>query len=149
DGRYHGLGIGCYIEGGASGPREGARLVLERDGAVSVYVGSSSIGQGLETVCAQIAADVLELPLGRIKGVFHGSTDYVREGFGSYSSRSVVMGGSAIVAAAEKLRAAIRNAAAERLGCAAEEITLADGAAIGPGKQALALGELAGGGLEA
>src|SRR5262245_3138494 len=97
DGRYHGLGIGCYIEGGASGPREGARLLLHADGTVSVFIGSSSIGQGLETVCAQIAADALEMPLERIKGVFHGSTDHVSEGFGSYSSRSVVMGGSAIV----------------------------------------------------
>ena len=41
DGRYHGLAIGCYIEGGASGPNENARLVLETDGTVSVYVGSS------------------------------------------------------------------------------------------------------------
>ena len=46
-----------------SGPKESARLVLEADGTVSVYVGSSSVGQGLETVCAQIAADALELPM--------------------------------------------------------------------------------------
>jgi carbon-monoxide dehydrogenase large subunit len=149
DGRYHGLGIGCYIEGGASGPREGARLMLEADGAVSVYVGSSSIGQGLETVAAQIAGDALELPLARIKGVFHGSTDYVREGFGSYSSRSVVMGGSAIVAAAEKLRAVIRSTAAERLGCTAEEVEIAEGAAIGPGKRVLPFGDFAGVSAEA
>jgi aerobic carbon-monoxide dehydrogenase large subunit len=149
DGRYHGLGIGCYIEGGASGPRESARLVLERDGTVSVYVGSSSIGQGLETVCAQIAADALELPLDRIKGVFHGSTDYVCEGFGSYSSRSVVMGGSAIVAAAEKLRAAIRTAAATRLGCAAVDIELIDGAALGPDKTSIPFGDLARDGIAA
>ena len=62
------------------------------------YVGSSSIGQGLETVCAQIAADALEIPMDEIKGVFHGSTDHVADGYGSYSSRSVVMGGNAIVA---------------------------------------------------
>ena len=50
DGRRHGLAVGCYFEGGASGPRESARLVLERDGSVSVHVGSSANGQGLETV---------------------------------------------------------------------------------------------------
>jgi carbon-monoxide dehydrogenase large subunit len=149
DGRYHGLGIGCYFEGGASGPGEGARLVLETDGSVSVYVGSSAIGQGLETVCAQIAADALELPLASIRGVFHGSTDYVRQGFGSYSSRSVVMGGSAILAAAETLREAIRNAAARRLGCAAGDIVIADGHAIGPGKASIAFGELAQDGIAA
>ena len=65
DGRYRGIAIGCYLEGGASGPKESARLVLEADGKVSVYVGSSSIGQGLETVCAQIAADALEMPMRR------------------------------------------------------------------------------------
>jgi aerobic carbon-monoxide dehydrogenase large subunit len=116
DGRYHGMAIGCYFEGGASGPREHARLVLERDGTVSVLVGSSANGQGLETAFAQIAADALEIPMARIRGVFHGSTDLLPQGFGSYSSRSIVMGGSAIVAAAAKLREMIRAAAAQRLG---------------------------------
>jgi aerobic carbon-monoxide dehydrogenase large subunit len=148
-GRRHGLAIGCYFEGGASGPREAARLVLERDGSVSVYVGSSANGQGLETVFSQIAADALEMPLDRIRGVFHGSTDFVREGFGSYSSRSVVMGGSAIIDAAGKLRAAIRAAAARRLGCAAAEVVLADGAARGPERTTVALGELAADGISA
>ena len=124
DGRYHGLGIGCYFEGGGSGPRENVRLELETDGSVSVYVGSSSVGQGVETVFAQIAADALELPMARIRGVHHGSTGYVREGFGSYSSRSIVMGGSAIVAAAASLKDKIRDgggAAAQlpRAGCRA------------------------------
>ncbi|MBV8535246.1 MAG: xanthine dehydrogenase family protein molybdopterin-binding subunit, partial [Alphaproteobacteria bacterium] len=134
DGRYQGLSIGCYIEGGASGPKENARLVLEGDGTVSVYVGSSSVGQGLETVCARIAADALEVPLARIKGVFHGSTAHVSEGFGSYSSRSVVMGGSAIVDAAGKLREMMRECAARRLGCSPADIVLGDGLAQGRGK---------------
>ena len=144
DGRYHGLAIGCYIEGGASGPKENARLRLEPDGAVSVFVGSSSVGQGIETVFAQIAADALEMPMDRIKGVFHGSTDHVSEGFGSYSSRSTVMGGSAIMLAAAELRGAIRMAAAKRLGCAADDIAIDHGAAVGPGRATIALGELAG-----
>src|SRR5262245_3705510 len=59
DGRYHGVAVGCYIEGGASGPKEIARLALEADGTVSVFVGSSAVGQGVETVFAQIAADAL------------------------------------------------------------------------------------------
>jgi carbon-monoxide dehydrogenase large subunit len=143
DGRYHGLAVGCYIEGGASGPKENARLKLESDGAVSVFVGSSSVGQGIETVFAQIAADALEMPMDKIKGVFHGSTDLVSEGFGSYSSRSTVMGGSAIVLAAAELREAIRAAAAKRLGCAASEIVIDHGAAVGPGGASIALGDLA------
>jgi carbon-monoxide dehydrogenase large subunit len=143
DGRYHGLGIGCYFEGGGSGPRENVRLELETDGSISVYVGSSSVGQGVETVFAQIAADALELPMARIRGVHHGSTGYVREGFGSYSSRSIVMGGSAIVAAAASLKDEIRDAAAKRLNCRAQEVALDGGMAIGPGQVAIAWGELA------
>ena len=102
DGRYHGLGIACFIEGGASGPREIARMAVESDGRVSVYVGSSAVGQGIETILAQIAADALELPLERIR-IYHGSTTYLTEGFGSYGSRSTVMGGCAIVLAADAL----------------------------------------------
>ena len=146
DGRYRGLGLGCYIEGGASGPKENARLVLEGDGRVSVYVGSSSVGQGLETVCAQIAADSLEVPLARIRGVFHGSTAHVSEGFGSYSSRSVVMGGSAILDAAGKLRELIRECAARRLGCAPKYIEIGDGLAQARGKS-VTWAELAADGL--
>ncbi len=143
DGRYRGTAVGCYLEGGASGPKESARLVLEGDGKVSVHVGSSSIGQGLETVCAQIAADALELPLDAIKGVFHGSTDDVAQGYGSYSSRSVVMGGNAIVAAAGELRQAIRTTAAEKFNCAARDIALDAGMVLGPDGQSLALAALA------
>src|SRR5205823_11971198 len=46
DGRYHGIAAGCFIEGGAAGPKESARIVLESDGRYAVYVGSSAIGQG-------------------------------------------------------------------------------------------------------
>jgi carbon-monoxide dehydrogenase large subunit len=129
DGRFHGLAIGCYFEGGASGPREHARLVLNTDGTVSVHVGSSANGQGLETAFAQIAADALEMPMARIRGVFHGSTDLLPEGFGTYSSRSIVMGGSAILAAAKKLREMIRAAAARRLGCDAKNVEIVEGRA--------------------
>ena len=144
DGRYRGSAVGCYLEGGASGPKESARLVLESDGKVSVHVGSSSIGQGLETVCAQIAADALELPLDGIKGVFHGSTNCVAYGYGSYSSRAVVMGGNAIVMAADKLRDAIRAAAGERWGCSQKDIEFDAGTVLGPKGRSLPLGTFAG-----
>jgi carbon-monoxide dehydrogenase large subunit len=144
DGRYRGTAIGCYLEGGASGPKETARLVLEPGGKVAVYVGSSSIGQGLETVCAQIAADALELPMDEISRVFHGSTDHVSDGCGSYSSRAVVMGGSAILAAAAQLRDSVRAAAAERWGCAADQVEIDAGAVHGPSKQTLPLASFAG-----
>jgi len=127
DGRRHGVAIGCYIEGGAAGPREGARLVLDAEGQVSVHTGSSLVGQGLETVFAQIAADALGRPLSAIRGVFHGSTTGVREGFGSYSSRSTAMGGSAIVIAAQTMQDMIVSAAATMLDCATTDLSIIDG----------------------
>jgi carbon-monoxide dehydrogenase large subunit len=150
DGRYHGLGVGCFIEGGAAGPKETARMVLEPDGMYSVYVGSSAVGQGLETAFAQIAADALEVPMDRIKGVFHGTTSYVSDGYGAYHSRSVVMGGSAMLAAAENLRAEVRKAAAARLDCAPGQIEIVDGrTAVGPNGTSVDLAALAGDGISA
>jgi aerobic carbon-monoxide dehydrogenase large subunit len=150
DGRYHGLAVGCFIEGGAAGPKESARMVLEPDGSYSVYVGSSAIGQGLETAFAQIAADALEVPIDRIRGVFHGTTSYVSDGYGAYHSRSVVMGGSALLDAADNLRAAIRVAAARRLGCDAAEVEIIDGStALGPAGKSIALQGLSSEGISA
>jgi carbon-monoxide dehydrogenase large subunit len=143
DGRYRGCAIGCYIEGGASGPRENARLMLRPDGRVVVHIGSSGIGQGVETVFAQIAADALDLPMDGIAAVLHGSTDLLAEGFGSYSSRSVVMGGSAVIDAAGKLKEMIRAAAAKRLGCPAGEVTLDQMTVVGPSGRTLAWADLA------
>ena len=109
DGRYHGVAVVCFIEGGAAGPKEEARIVLEADGSLTVYVGSSAVGQGVETVLGQIAADAMDVPFESIR-VRHGSTTYVKEGWGSYHSRSTVMGGSAILAAAEELKARLKDA---------------------------------------
>jgi aerobic carbon-monoxide dehydrogenase large subunit len=144
DGLYHGLAAGCFIEGGAAGPKETARLVLEPDGLFSVFVGSSAVGQGLETAFAQIAGDALEVPMERIRGVFHGSTAYVSDGYGSYHSRSVVMGGSAILAAVDQLRTLIRTQAAPRLGCAPDAVEIVEGIrAVGPHGRSISLADLA------
>jgi len=144
DGRYHGIALGCFIEGGAAGPKESARLALNGDGSVTVYMGSSAVGQGVETVFAQIAADALEIPMDRIREVLHGSTAHVSDGYGAYHSRSVVMGGSALLDAAEKFRSAIRIAAANRLGCDAAAVKLGEETVSGPDGRSLKLAELAG-----
>ena len=91
-----------------------------RTAPIAVYVGSSAIGQGIETIMAQIAADALDLPLSRIK-VLHASTTYLREGFGSYGSRATVMGGSAVIDAANNLLEALRAARGSLFRCAAEQ----------------------------
>jgi carbon-monoxide dehydrogenase large subunit len=144
DGRHHGLAVACFIEGGAAGPKESARLVLETDGSITVYMGSSGVGQGLETAFAQIAADAMEVPMERINNVFHGSTAHVSDGYGAYHSRSIVMGGSALIDAAAKLRAALRAVAAQRLNCGADEVVLADERARGPDGKSASWAELAG-----
>jgi carbon-monoxide dehydrogenase large subunit len=115
---------------------------------VSVFVGSANVGQGLETVCLQIASDALQVPMERIR-IFHGSTPYLKEGFGSYHSRSTVMGGSAILNAAENLKEKIAAAAASRLRCSPRDLTVGkDLAASGAGKS-VALKDLAAEGLYA
>ena len=126
DGRYHGIAIGCFIEGGAAGPKETARIEIEEDGSVTVYVGSTAVGQGLVTVLTQIAADALDVPMESIR-VRHGSTTYLKEGYGSYHSRSTVMGGSAVLDAANKLKARIRAAAATEAREAADEVKIGRG----------------------
>jgi carbon-monoxide dehydrogenase large subunit len=146
DGYYHGLAVGSFIEGGAAGPKEEVRLVLEIDGSLTVYMGSSSVGQGLETIMAQIAADATEIPYERIT-VFHGSTSHVKDGYGAYHSRSTVMGGSAILIGAEKLKEKIREAAAQRFGCAASEVTL-DGEQVAHAGRTLPLSGLSDAPLE-
>jgi carbon-monoxide dehydrogenase large subunit len=144
DGKYHGLGVVCFIEGGAAGPKETARLEVNDDGSFSLYMGTSSVGQGVETIFAQIAADALEVPVERIRHVFHGSTAYVSDGYGAYHSRSTVMGGSAVLDAANNVMAALADAAAKRLGCAAASIKLDADKLVGPAGRTLALKELAG-----
>jgi carbon-monoxide dehydrogenase large subunit len=146
DGRYHGVGVACFIEGGGSGPREHARMAVEPDGMVAVYVGSSAVGQGIETIMGQIAADALRVPLFRVK-VLHGSTTYLRDGVGSFGSRATVMGGSAIVDAANKLVAALRAAAAARLSVPPEDLRLGDGIVEAGDGRSVGWAELAGGKL--
>jgi carbon-monoxide dehydrogenase large subunit len=144
DGRYHGLAVGCFIEGGAAGPKETARLEINPDGSVAVFIGSSAVGQGVETVFAQIAADALEIPMDRISGVHHGSTAYVSDGYGAYHSRSVVMGGSALLDATKNLHDLIRATAAKRYGCAASEIAISEDRIIGPGGKSATLADFTG-----
>jgi carbon-monoxide dehydrogenase large subunit len=143
DGRYHGIGVVCFIEGGAAGPKEMARLEVADDGTITLYLGTASVGQGVETIFAQIAADALEVAVDRIPRVLHGSTHYVSDGYGAYHSRSTVMGGSAVLDAANNFLAAIREEGARRLKCEASAVRLDEDKVAGP-SGAFALKQLAG-----
>jgi carbon-monoxide dehydrogenase large subunit len=146
DGRYHGVAVACFIEGAGAGPKETARLELASDGTVAVYVGSAAVGQGLETVMAQIAADTLGIPLDQVR-VFHGSTSYLEEGYGAFHSRSTILGGSAVFEGATALLEKVRAAAAVRLGGSAEEIELVDDRAHISNGRSVSFAELAVDGL--
>jgi carbon-monoxide dehydrogenase large subunit len=134
DGRYHGLAAVPFVESGGSG-KENACATIENDGSVTVRVGSSVLGQGLETTLAQVAADTLKLPFARVR-ILHGSTTYLREGFGTFASRSMVVGGSAVMDGCNNLMAAIHAAATQRFGLPNEEIVIADGVVIAGDKRA-------------
>lgn len=145
DGVRHGIGLGCFVESGGAGPKENAVLTVEADGSLTVAVGSSVLGQGLETVLGQIAADTLSISFDRIR-VLHGSTTLLDEGFGTYHSRAVVMGGSAVLDAGEKLREKIMARAAERLGRPNSELTILDGNVVAANGASVSLASLAGDG---
>jgi carbon-monoxide dehydrogenase large subunit len=126
DGRYNGIAVGNFVEGGAGGKFENARMTIENDGIVTVAVGSTALGQGLQTILSQIAADALSMPIERIR-LLHGSTTLVTQGFGSFHSRSTVMGGSAILLAAEALIAMLRDKGAKHFGCECGDVSVSDG----------------------
>jgi carbon-monoxide dehydrogenase large subunit len=123
DGKRHGIGIACHVESGGGGSREHARLTIGEDGVVAVHTGSSAAGQGIATSFAQIAADALSLPLGRVR-TRQGSTTLLADGIGSFHGRSLVMGGAAIINAAATLLQHVQRAAASRFGCEPDAVVI-------------------------
>jgi aerobic carbon-monoxide dehydrogenase large subunit len=95
--------------------KEKARIRLAPDGMLDVYVGSTSSGQGHETVFAQVCADALELPLDDIR-VTCASTNELEEGFGTFHSRSAVMSGNAVRTTAHTFVDKLRSVASDYFG---------------------------------
>lgn len=134
-GRCVGIGLSTIVEGtapnlhsvaGRFGGFEMAQLTVQPDGQVTVQVGTKSQGQGHETVLAQVAADVLAVPMEWIH-VIDGDTSALPYGMGTWGSRSAVMGGGAVSRAAERVRDKMRSIAASMLGASVEAITLERG----------------------
>jgi carbon-monoxide dehydrogenase large subunit len=144
DGVRHGIGLGCFVESGGAGPKENAALTLEKDGSLTVAVGSSVLGQGLETVLGQIVSDTLSIPFERIR-VLHGSTTLLDEGFGTYHSRAVVMGGSAVLDAATRLREKILQQASNHLGRPNSELKIVNANVIADNGASVSFAALAAG----
>jgi aerobic carbon-monoxide dehydrogenase large subunit len=124
DGEAVGLGLGFFVEKSGLGPFDDIRIIIDGDGAIEVVTGAASIGQGVETVMAQICADALGIGLDRIR-VTHGQTDRIARGMGAFASRVTVMTGAAVTIAAEKLRGELLAIAGQLLQTTPERLTLA------------------------
>lgn len=131
-GRYIGIGLAPFVEKSGVGPWETARVRIDGSGVVVVYTGVTSVGQGMETVLAQICAEQLGVPPSAIR-VHHGDTAVVPMGSGAYGSRGTVTGGTALWDAAGKLREKMLVLAAHRLEVSAKDLELRDGAVLLPG----------------
>ena len=125
-GKYHGIGIGCFVKNTGLGPYEGARVVVDGPNQVAVYLGLSTLGQGHETSMSQICAQGLGVPMEYIT-VYHGSIDLIPFGGGTYASRGTVMGGNAVYMAAQELAQKILRIAAGYLDVDPSELEFTDG----------------------
>jgi carbon-monoxide dehydrogenase large subunit len=135
EGKLHGVGIACFVESSGAGPAETARVLMKGEGRYDIYVGSSSSGQGHETSMAQILAEDVGVPITGIK-VFLGSTSFVPQGYGTYHSRAIVMGGSAIKLAGQKLIAQLLALAASQSGHPLETLEFRKGNVYARGQSA-------------
>src|SRR5262249_46594055 len=106
-------------------PHSTVNIKIDRDGGVVVYTGASDIGQGSDTMVAQVVAEVLGIRLARIK-VVAADTDLTPIDIGSYSSRVTFMNGNASMRAAQDVKSKIIAAAARKMGCAPEDVIMRD-----------------------
>ena len=138
-GQLRGIGISTYVEacglapsrlaikmGARGGLYESATVRVHPTGHVTVLIGTHSHGQGHETTFAQIVSEKLGIPAENVDIVF-GDTDRVQFGMGTYGSRSLVVGGSALSKAANKVILKGRKIAAHQLEAALDDIVFEDG----------------------
>ncbi len=126
-----GLGMACshYVSGAANSiirsdmPHSTVNIKIDRDGGVVVYTGASDIGQGSDTMTAQVVAEVLGCDLSRVR-VIAADTDLTPIDLGSYSSRVTFMAGNAALRAAQDVKKNIVSAAAKRMDCASEDVIM-------------------------
>src|SRR5579863_6088449 len=140
-----GVGLAMFVEKSGLGPYDGVRASIDASGTVEIVTGATSVGQGMETVIAQICADALGVDYRRVR-VVHGQTDRIAYGMGTFASRVTVMTGEATRIAAAALRAKALAVAAQLLQSPPEALELVGGkiarkpAAQGP---SISLGDIA------
>jgi carbon-monoxide dehydrogenase large subunit len=139
-GKLRGIGMSTYLEAcgiapshiaGALGARAGlyevANIRIHPTGSVTVFTGSHSHGQGHETTFAQLVVDQLGVPLDQVE-IVHGDTGEIPFGMGTYGSRSLAVGGSAMVKAMDKIIAKGKRIAAHLMEASVADIEFKDGA---------------------
>ncbi|MDT7860936.1 MAG: glyceraldehyde dehydrogenase subunit alpha [Saccharolobus sp.] len=123
------VGSSMYVEISGFGPWETARIFAKNDGKIVIITGSGPHGQGDGTAFAQIVADVLEIPIENID-VRWGDTDIIEDGIGTWGSRTVTVGGSAMFKAAEELKKRFIEVGAKLLNADVEEVEYKNGSVI-------------------
>jgi carbon-monoxide dehydrogenase large subunit len=144
EGRFLGLGIGCYVEGTGIGPYEGAKVSVESDGRVYAATGVTTQGQAHATTLAQIVAEQLGIDIHDVM-VTTGDTQAFHWGVGTYASRAATVAGSAMYLAAVKVREKAKQIAAELFEASPDDIELANGKVFvrDSPQKALTLGQVA------
>jgi carbon-monoxide dehydrogenase large subunit len=141
DGRRRGVGFACHVQHTGLGPSaqmEGAGMMvggyeiavarMEPDASVTVATGVCGMGQGIETTFAQLAADRLGIAMDRVKVVSGDTARAPYSSIGSIASRSLTVGGAALIGATDRLRERILLIAAHRLEATPDDLEIADGA---------------------
>lgn len=143
EGRYIGLGIASFVEDTGLPPFEGAAVKVEPNGKVLVTTGAAGQGQGHHTIFAQIAADVLSIPIEDIR-VVSADTAAFPHGIGTIGSRIAVLGGSSVYLAASKVREKAIKVATDMLEAAETDLVLEEGRVRVEGTdKSIALGDIA------
>jgi carbon-monoxide dehydrogenase large subunit len=125
-GEIVGVGVSTFVEPSGGAGFESGTVRIERTGEITVLTGSSSHGQGHETVWAQIAAEILKTDMEHVT-VLHGDTYVSQQGTGTFGSRSAVVGGGALATAAQRVIEKAKRIAAHLVEASAEDIIQADG----------------------
>jgi aerobic carbon-monoxide dehydrogenase large subunit len=140
-----GAGFAMFIEKSGLGPADGVRIEVDTSGAVELITGGASIGQGFETVMAQVCAEALGVDYRRVR-VTHGQTDRIAFGIGAHASRATVMTASATHNGALKLRAKAIEMAAGLMQAPPDTLDIVDGKVVRkdrPGGPSMTLGDIA------
>jgi carbon-monoxide dehydrogenase large subunit/6-hydroxypseudooxynicotine dehydrogenase subunit gamma len=147
NGELVGAGLAMFIEKSGLGPSDGVSISVDTSGFVEVVTGGASIGQGFETVMAQVCAEMLGVDYKKIR-VVHGQTDRIAFGIGAHASRATVMTASATHNAALKVRAKALEYAAGMLQAPVEALAIVDGQVVRTDRDtgaSISLGDIASG----